>query len=199
MLYRILEKIIIPANLKNEESIKLIHLTDTPSQNHKELKHLIAAIKPDYIVHTGDICDDIKLERSPRKIDLYDRKIAHFSKLMAPFQDTKFYFVIGNHDDYSIVRKYFPDAIIFEERGCIENELGIFCVGHEFKAIKNLHADYFLFGHDMTQNSILTGDQRILNGLENIYVIHGTPAEITAIEYPYSTDSLRQKKSWRGL
>lgn len=182
--------------MKNNDSIKLIHLTDTPSQIHKELKRLILAVKPKYVIHTGDICDDVKLERSPRKIDLYDSKMSRFAKLMSTCPDTKFYFVIGNHDDHSTVSKHFPNAVIFDHTGLIENELGLFCVAHEFNEIHNVNADYFLFGHDMNQNSKLMNDQWLLNGLEHIYVFSGKPTHITTIEYPYSTDSYRQKKSW---
>lgn len=198
-MHRLLEKIIIPEELKSDDSIKLVHLTDTPSQIYKELKRLIEVIKPNYIIHTGDICDDIKLERSPRKIDLYDKKIAHFAKLMACFKNTTFYFVIGNHDDHSTVRKYFPDAIILDQPCLIETELGVFYVSHEFMDIKDIKADYFLFGHDMAQHSISLDDKLLLNGLEHINVFRGTPTQLISIEYPYSTDSYRQKKSIKAF
>lgn len=194
-----MEKIIIPTELKNDNSIKLIHLTDTPSQIHKEIQRLIIAVKPKYVVHTGDLCDDIKLERSPRKIDLYDRKIAHFAKLMAKCPGTQFYFVIGNHDNYSTVKNYFPNAQIFDKPGYIENEFGRFSVGHEYKDISTFKSDFYLFGHDMSQNSKHSDDRWILNGLEYIYVLKGNPIELITIEYPYSTDYLRQKKSWVGI
>lgn len=196
-MHRILEKIIIPSELKNSDSIKLIHLTDTPSQIYKELKRLIEAVNPDYVIHTGDICDDIKLERSPKKIDLYEKKIARFAKLMASFQNTKFYFVIGNHDDRPTVEKNFPDAVIIDQPSLIETELGLFYVAHEYKDMEDVQADYYLFGHDMTQNSIALDDKWLLNGLEHIYVLRGNPIQITIIEYPYSTDSLRQKKTFK--
>ncbi len=198
-MHRILERIIIPSELKNSDAIKLVHLTDTPGQIYKELKRLIEAVNPNYVIHTGDICDDIKLERSPKKIDLYDKKIARFAKLMDSFQDTKFYFVIGNHDDYTTVRKYFPDAVIFDHPGLIENELGVFYVAHEFKDMKDVQADYYLFGHDMTQNTMASDEKLLLNGLEHIYVLMGNPIQVTAIEYPYSTDSYRQKKKFRSF
>lgn len=185
--------------MKNDDSIKLIHLTDTPSQIHKELKRLIVSVNPEYVIHTGDICDDIKLERSPGKIDLYDKKIAHFAKLMSACPNTKFYFVIGNHDDYPTVSKYFPNAVIFDKHGNIENEFGRFSVAHEFKDIQEFTADYYLFGHDMSQNSKSSDGKWILNGLEYIYVFRGKPTQITAIEYPYSTDSLRQKKTFKAF
>ncbi|MBE0449730.1 MAG: metallophosphoesterase [Clostridia bacterium] len=198
-MQRLLEKIIIPPELKSNDSIKLVHLTDTPSQIYKEIKRLLESIHPDYVIHTGDICDDIKLGHSPKKIDLYDKKIAHLAQLMEGFKDTKFYFVMGNHDDYSTLKKYFPEAFIFDRPTLIENEFGLFCVAHEFKDIKDIKADYYLFGHDMTQKTIVLEGQLLLNGLEHIYVLKGNPVQIITIEYPYSTDAIRQKKSFKSF
>ena len=48
-------KIYIPEELQEHNERILIHISDTPVCLYPQLKRLIETIKPEYIIHTGDI------------------------------------------------------------------------------------------------------------------------------------------------
>lgn len=97
----------VPADLHEKElkGKKLLHISDTPSSFYGELARIIDILKPDYIVHTGDLVDDIKLELFPGSLPRYEREVNRLIKLLEQSSAERLYLALGNHDDASTVEK----------------------------------------------------------------------------------------------
>ena len=39
----------------------LLHVSDTPSVFYPDLARLLAAVRPRFVVHTGDLADEVKI------------------------------------------------------------------------------------------------------------------------------------------
>ena len=76
----------------------LMFITDTPSVFYSELQRLIKLIQPTYIVHTGDLVDDIKLQLHPGAIRHYERQVLSLIKILEGSPAAEVYIALGNHD-----------------------------------------------------------------------------------------------------
>lgn len=191
-----LGKIIIPPSLKKQASFRLLHLSDTPSQIYSDLRSLIHTIKPTHIVHTGDLVDDVKLEIFPNQQDQYAYKLKNLSKVLAC---KNLHIAVGNHDDRQLIKKHFTNAQIANTFDRLDTPYGVVYYAHKFHAIKNMKADYFMFGHNLDQKSQIDLKPAKLNGLEALYVIDSNSSEIISLNYPRFTDDYRLKKSRMGF
>ncbi len=88
-----------------------MHLSDTPDNIYPFILNLIEKTRPDYIVHTGDLADNFKIERRP---ELKDKYAASVEILLRILENSKseVYIVPGNEDDVEILRKLVKRAHI---------------------------------------------------------------------------------------
>lgn len=195
-IHYILGKINIPHELLKNQSPKYIHLSDTPSEIYKSILILIHTIKPQFIFHTGDIADNIKLELYPNQTERYDEALMQFSKGLETRYHEKIFFCMGNHDSSEIVKKNFPKSTVFTEYGRIKTPIGNFYLSHQYSVDNQHHAEYILYGHDLAH---LSNMENKFNGIEFIYIFQSCPFKVYAIPYPIGTDSFRQKKMHLGI
>lgn len=195
---RILGRIIVPKNILNDDP-KLIHISDTPSFTYVELVRMIKLIKPEYIIHTGDISDDIKLELYPWKLDIYESNIRRLSAKLKGFPSIKMYFCIGNHDNSEVLKKYFASEYVLDSPTVLEIEGTCFSVSHYYDQLIKNNCKFFLFGHNVTHRSSVEGGKFYLNGIQGINVINLKTKEITSLGYPIGTDDSRQRKLKIGM
>lgn len=174
---------------------KILHVSDTPDIALSFIKHLIRLIKPKYIIHTGDVVDNIKLEMSRTKLDLYHRGVKQFVKSTT---DISSYYCLGNHDDVEILNQYINRSYLVKDKVVELGGLRL-AISHYYKSLINYEADFFLFGHNMDQATDLDHRPIKLNGLEAIYVIDIETKSVYAIPYPSGTDGFRQLKFKVGL
>lgn len=76
----------------------LLHLSDTPSQIYPELRRVIATLRPAYIVHTGDLVDNLKLELRPSLARRYDHELRQLFAIAEHSGASRVIVVFGNHD-----------------------------------------------------------------------------------------------------
>jgi len=188
-MYLFINKPYIPPEIKTEEGPLLLHISDTPEESYKYVMKVIENINPQYIVHTGDIVDNIKLETNKSYLYLYEKGLEKFINSIEKHNITTYY-VMGNHDDIDSVIKFSNKGIILE-RGVIEIEGRSFYVSHEYEK-SNIKTNYCLFGHSPEIVHYKEKEQTILNGLLHMNVIALSTGTIYQIEYPLGTNYYRK-------
>jgi predicted MPP superfamily phosphohydrolase len=178
---------------------KLLHISDTPSSFFGELARLISIIKPDYIVHTGDLVDNIKLELFPGSLWRYERDVKKLIKLLEQSSAEKIYLTMGNHDDIHTVEKLCERSHIINESEIVVIEGLKFAIAHDIEKILNKSATCNLFGHNLTQKSGYSDGRLYLNGITSINLIELKSMSYYNYPYPAGTDDNRLGRGKIGL
>jgi predicted phosphodiesterase len=182
-------EIYMPKELLCSAQFKVLHLSDTPSPIYPALVKMLAEIKPDVIVHTGDIADDIKLGDNPGCRDRYIQAAGPFIRQLA--QSTpRLYIVPGNHDSIQFIRSAVPPGEILQPGSVINIEGRSFGAAHYVSDLPE-EAKYKLYGHNdaIPENS---GSAMYLNGVTGISVILLPSGEVFNLKYPCGTNRYRK-------
>ena len=191
----------VPADLHEDElkGKKLLHISDTPSSFWGELSRLISILKPDYIVHTGDLVDNIKLELFPGSLWRYERDVKQLIMLLEQSSADKIYLALGNHDDFQVVEKLCKRSHIIKTSEIVEIEGSEFAISHKSADILKKPAAYNLFGHDLTQKNGFVNGRLYLNGLASINLVELESMQYHNYPYPAGTDNERTGRGKIGL
>lgn len=165
---------------------KLIHISDTPIVIHKNIINLSKKLFPDFIIHTGDVVDDLKLEYKPYFENRYKKIAENFLNTLSLYVKNKIILVPGNHDKLDII-KFKNDKFVIKNEG--ENLLIVsidFCLAHKIENLSK-KGDFFLYGHD----SIWVEDTNYLNGLNFINIIDLENKDVLKLPYPLGTNLSR--------
>lgn len=166
----------------------LLHVSDTPVDIYQYIFRIVDIVKPKYIVHTGDLADNIKLEIHKYKLDWYCMGVKKLVEGLEKSECSEVYYVMGNHDDYDSV-------YTLSERGLIINEghLSIdgynFNLGHYFKDANEV--DFNLYGHSFEPGHFKKNGTMGLNGLLNINIIDLSNKKVFHLDYPIGTNGSR--------
>ena len=179
----------ISGDMLNEiEGPLLIHISDTPSEIYKNIFKIIDILKPQYIIHTGDLADNIKLEINRDRIKGYHCGVKELVEGLEK-DDTKVYYLLGNHDDYEIVSRLTNDGTILKE-GLLKIGDVSFTASHYYKEYSH-RADFNLYGHSFKPGHYIKDGTIGLNGVLNINVIDLSNKKVFHLNYPYCTNRLR--------
>lgn len=197
-LYNTIGKLYVPAKLAESAEKKLLHISDTPLCFYSELKRLISRLKPEYIVHTGDMADNIKLSLHPDSAYEYEKGI---KRLAAMFEvsGAEIFLALGNHDDFDIISRHFKSSHIIIDAETTEINKIPFRISHFPEGILKDPAQYNLFGHDLTLKNGCIDNRWYLNGISNISIIGLESGEHTMLCYPHGTDDSRLGRRKIGL
>ncbi|WP_051569187.1 metallophosphoesterase [Alkaliphilus transvaalensis] len=167
----------------------LLHISDTPSNIFPFIKKLLQEINPQYIVHTGDIVDNIKLETDERLLITYMEELEKIVTLIEENSNAKIYYAIGNHDDEESLKNYMKKGYVIKN-GIVNIEGYKFYINHYPDQIPK-GVDYYLFGHNFSPH--YQKNQHIgLNGLISVNIIDLESREIHQIQYPIATNRFRR-------
>ncbi|HWR61743.1 MAG TPA: metallophosphoesterase [Clostridia bacterium] len=194
----IVGKLYIPPDLYRSEEKKLLHISDTPSCFYSELKRLIELLKPDYIVHTGDMVDNIKLQLYPTSSCEHEKWIKRLAAILEP-SGAEILLALGNHDDYDIVSRHFERSRIITGAETIEIEGLSFRVSHFPEGVREKPSRYNLFGHNLELETGCIDDKLYFNGISYINIIGLESGECTSLCYPSGTDDARLGRRKIGL
>lgn len=167
----------------------LLHISDTPADIYKYIFRIIDILKPQFIIHTGDLADNIKLEKYRDKISDYNVEVAKLIEGLEKYEDAQIYYVLGNHDEYDIVKRLTKRGTILEE-GLITIGDCNFLVGHYFKECTG-KIDFNLYGHSFSPRHYMDEDAIGLNGVLNINIIDLSSRKIFHLDYPIGTNRSR--------
>ena len=130
------------SQLKGE---RVLHIGDTESAAYPYYRELIRLVRPDVILHTGDLADEVKIGRHPEFLHEYTVKVSHLLSIMRE-SGARVVIVPGNHDVRDVIEKLAPYAEIYENGSEILLS-DIPCrVGHQVKEM-TFDRRYCMYGH----------------------------------------------------
>ena len=177
----------------------LLHVSDTPSVFYPDLARLLAAVRPRFVIHTGDLADEIKIRSGVLDRALYGQKTKSLLEILEASGATRVFLLMGNHDDPETVRGLARRAEVLEGCALLDLEGVRIAAAHRPEDLWEHVADLNLYGHD---TSVLPPDvdgRLYLNGNVKIRVIDLESREVVSIDYPRSVHDARQKKRKTGL
>jgi predicted phosphodiesterase len=185
----------------------LLHVSDTPSFFYPDLGRIAEAVKPRFIVHTGDLADEIKLRSPSPDVKLYASKVQSLLSVLQATTADRIFLVLGNHDDFSVVRALCASLrgriLVFELCARMELEGLRIAAAHRpedlWKCVSEAPADFGLYGHD---TSVLPPDadgRQDLNGNVKIRVLDLDRRAVHSFDYPRFVHDMRQRKRKIGL
>lgn len=185
----------------------LLHLSDTPSLVYPEIRRLLSLLKPDSVIHTGDLVDNLKLELRPSLIRRYEHELRVLLKIMNDSGASRIIFALGNHDNPDLVRKYAGRVEIYQDGGIahLAGKVVGFChygsEPHQSAGLPDITPapDWQLYGHDGSLPSHSQNKTVFLNGLEAIHLIDLESGRYLALEYPIGTDTARSMPQHIGI
>lgn len=181
----------------------LLHISDTPSHFYPELKRILDSIKPDYIVHTGDFVDNVKLGLHPSLIQRYERELGVLMGIMNQCTAKRILFILGNHDDITTVEKFAGKVEIYDEGGQSAFEGVEIAFTHYASDLARRFGyeepEFCLFGHDVTLKSQEIENKIFLNGIEAMHMIDLSTGDYIELEYPMGTESARLNRHRIGI
>ncbi len=167
----------------------LLHISDTPVDIYKYIFRIIDVLKPKYIIHTGDMADNVKLEIYKDKIEYYYQGA---KALIAGLENnsSEVFYVLGNHDDYKTVNHLNRTGTILKEGPLVLEGIN-FTVSHYYREHSN-NADFILFGHSLEPKHYEKDGTMWLNGLININIIDLSNKNVFHLDYPVGTNGSRR-------
>lgn len=196
--YNLLGKLYIPEELKQTTEKLLLHVSDTPAALYPELRRLINTLKPAYIVHTGDLADNIKLELYPNAIYEHEKWVKRLADILEG-SGSEVILALGNHDNEEVASRLFKRSVIIRDAATVDIEGRSFRISHMPQGILESPAEYNLFGHDLTLKSGCEDDKRYYNGISYINIIGLESWKCIYLCYPSGTDEERLGRHKIGL
>lgn len=172
---------------------KIVHISDTPSMIYGSIVKIIKKIMPDYIIHTGDIVDEVKLELMPQLVERYKIRANDFLEILSEGAGKKLIIVPGNHDRIEVLNLQ-SNVDILKEGDIITIENIIIGLSHDFNKLPE-GCHFYMYGH----NKDGSGMYRYLNGINFINIINIDEKTVTRLLYPIGTDDYRFKKGKIGI
>ncbi len=185
-------KVSLPPELLSSTEFKVLHLSDTPTAIYPAIYEMLAKIKPDVLIHSGDLADDIKLELSPYRLDQYAAVTEPFLKNLAK-NSKRLYISIGNHDSHAFLKTLGNHFCILENGSILEIHGKRIAVSHYFENLPK-EADYGLFGHGSEEKKNKHG-KFLLDGIKYINILLLPSAKVYTVSYPYGTNHHRKYKN----
>jgi predicted phosphodiesterase len=167
----------------------LLHISDTPVGIYSYIFKLIDFLNPQFIIHTGDMVDNIKLGNYRNKLGRYHYEVAKLVEGLEKREQSQIYYILGNHDDYETVNKLTKRGIVLKDGILTINDCKI-AVSHYYKEY-SCKVDFNLYGHCFEPMHYKNDETIGLNGVLNINVIDLSTKEIFHLDYPVGTNKLR--------
>lgn len=139
----------IPEGVKNIKGTKLLHIGDTESRAFPYFKRLIDELKPDIILHTGDVTDEVKVGRIPGTRYEYRSKIKVILDIIDKSTARRVIIVPGNNDVPEDIQEFIPRAEVYPRNSIVEID-GVECrIGHEVMKM-TFDRRWAFYGHGFT-------------------------------------------------
>lgn len=202
VIYRLSGRVRVSKSLINRNEEILLHISDTPYSIFSALDSLIMTLKPEYIVHTGDLVDNIKLELYPKSLPRYKLYLKNLMKIMQKPFVKGIYISLGNHDDIEAISEYkkIDNRItVGIEPNCIKLGDKTIHYAHYLEALDDKPNSYGLYGHDLSVKDEVSENSIYLNGIKTINIVMLKSGTIYKLQYPIGTDDARLKKGRIGF
>ncbi|CCU77828.1 hypothetical protein HSACCH_00197 [Halanaerobium saccharolyticum subsp. saccharolyticum DSM 6643] len=187
----------LPEEYHNSQELKIMHISDTPESIYSHIYKMLSYSRPDVIIHTGDLVDNLKLEDAGKElIPLYQKKSAEFIRNLEKLTNARIIYVPGNHDDVNIIKANINRSEIMPEGSIIELDGVKIGIAHYPEKLP-LNSEINLFGHNHQKE--FASDNKFLNGISNINYLLLPSKEDYKVKYPWIVDQGRQYKSFNMI
>ena len=184
--------IYVPEELK-DMSVKIMHISDTPSMIYRDIIRLVKTVRPNVLIHTGDIADEVKLEMLPYHVQKYKARANHLLKAVSPYIKDRMIVTLGNHDCKEALHPL-PKLEVYEGSHALDICGIMVSVSHYYDQLYE-GSEYYMYGHCRVK----TGDQSYLDGIDRINIIKVESKEVIKLLYPTGTDDYRFRRSKMGI
>lgn len=181
------------------QNATVLHISDTPLRFFSALKKLIQELEPTYIIHTGDLVDNIKLQLYPGSIHRYNRNLTQLIDILESSSAKDIYITLGNHDNPESVRGAVKRSKVIDSGETLKLEDVPIRISHYPKVIMEDPQDLNFFGHDVTMETSCQNGKYFFNGISDIYLVDLKTLETHAFPYPWGTDDDRLRKTRTSL
>ncbi len=167
----------------------ILHISDTPRSTYRWLKCLINESQPLWIIHTGDVADDIKLENAPTRLERsYIYALREFKNTIGKYEN-RLIIVVGNHDKEELLKSILPRATVVREPYPFQVGNITMLLSHQpINCEKDgKQYNFILYGHSPESRTPLN----CLNGIHSAYIIT-LDGKVMQIEYPSGTNKHRK-------
>ena len=127
---------------------RILHIGDTESRRYNFYRSLINKLRPDVIIHTGDMSDEVKAGRMSEVRGEYVFKIGFLAEIMRS-SGAEIIIVPGNNDIKEEIEKLFPEAKILNNNSIVNIDGKEVRVGHQVMSI-SFDKDWSFYGHGFT-------------------------------------------------
>lgn len=133
---------------KNRKGKILLHIGDVPWKAYPYIMKMIRQIKPDILVHTGDMVDNRKVRRKPEDIPYYKKQAPKLITCMEKYAG-EVYIVPGNNDIKDFLTEKITKTRIIDANTVVNIEGIDFLLCHAVSDIDG-EAQIYLYGHGPT-------------------------------------------------
>lgn len=132
----------------NLRSQRVLHIGDTHARDYAHYIKLVEKTRPDVIIHTGDMADEVKVGRIPRTRNEYISKIKLLLEVLGN-SGARVIIVPGNNDLPDVIKRLLPTAEIYPVNSVVEID-GVECrVGHQVSRM-TFDKKWSFYGHGFT-------------------------------------------------
>ena len=136
--------------LNKNDRKKVLHIGDTHSADYGYYQRLIEEIKPDVIIHTGDLADELKAGRIESVRSYWKASVKAILRIMEQ-SGARVIIVAGNNDLEEELRAFASTAEIVPRNTILELYGKKVLLCHELNRMdERAEADLFLYGHGLT-------------------------------------------------
>ncbi len=167
----------------------ILHISDTPVEIYNYIFRIIDTLNPKYIIHTGDLADNIKLEIKPNRLGWYQEVVEKLVEGLEKNEATSVYYALGNHDDYETISGLSKRGTILDDDILTLEKNKLFINHYHDNNVRGVR--YKLYGHEPNPNHYREKGIVGLNGLMNINIIDLGNKRVYHLSYPPGTNRAR--------
>lgn len=197
--YHLRGRVWVPPELRHLQEPVILHISDTPAHFYHALTALVRQVRPTWIIHTGDLVDDVKLGLNRRHLNHYTGKVRRLLRILEASRAEAVYLSLGNHDSEAALGVLSPRIRVLPPGHLLKLDSVEIGVAHYAPEAVAAGGDICVFGHNLEQRTDLAGSPQLLNGLEAIYIIRPTSGLVHCLPYPHGTDDQRVGRGKIGL
>jgi len=161
----------LPEEIGELTGTKILHIGDTYSADYPYYRKLIEEVKPDIILHTGDMSDEVKVGRIPGTEYEYISKITQLISVMNE-SGARLIIVPGNNDLPDEIKRLSPNAEIYPVNTVITID-GVECrIGHQVLRM-TFDKKWSFYGHGLTGET-WAPENNAVGGEIRLNVMHGS-------------------------
>lgn len=138
----------LPERVKDQKEEKILHIGDIPEWGYPYIKRLIRAVKPDVLVHTGDLVDNLKAGRREEDIPRYKKLLPSIIRFLERHAK-EVYIVPGNNDLSDYIQSLVTKSKVIPANTVVEIR-GLSCLLCHWVAKIDGEAEFYLYGHGPT-------------------------------------------------